>query len=186
MSNENVKAAPKFVYNCVRCGQYCSKVKNVPVYFQDIIRWRKSGVLNGLAQNIGMDMSGGFPQLVLETKEGETGCPMYDSENKLCQIHHDMPLNCQAYPLNYNGSKYFVMDKACEGLGQGSMDAKQLKTQRDAALNDYEAKTESNAVVPFLYSVIMGELVDQSRKSMEHMTEEQKAQIQDIVKEEKN
>jgi hypothetical protein len=32
----------------------------------------------------------------------------------------------------------------------------------------------------------MGDLVDQSRKSMEHMTEEQKAQIQDIVKEEKN
>ena len=56
----------------------------------------------------------------------------------------------------------------------------------DAALNDYEAKIESNAVVPLLYSVIMGELVDQSRKSMEHMTEEQKAQIQDIVKEEKN
>jgi len=111
---------------------------------------------------------------------------MYDSENKLCQIHHDMPLNCQAYPLNFNGSKYFVMDKACEGLGQGSMDAQQLKTQRDAALKDYEAKIESNTVVPLLYSIIMGDLVDQSRKSMEHMTEEQKAQIQDIVKEEKD
>ena len=55
-----------------------------------------------------MDMSLGFPQLVLETKEGEEGCPMYDSDNKNCQVHHDMPLNCQAYPLGYNGEKYLV------------------------------------------------------------------------------
>jgi len=186
MSDENVNSAPKFVYNCVKCGQYCSKIEKVPIYFQDITNWRKNGILNSLAQNIGMDMDGGFPQLVLESKEDETGCPMYDSENKLCQVHHDMPLNCKAYPLNYNGSKYFVTDKACQGLGQGSMDAMQLKTQRDAAMADYEAKMESNVVVPLLYSIIMGELVDQSRKSMEHMTEEQKSQLQDIIKEEKN
>ncbi|RZD38081.1 MAG: hypothetical protein CXT75_02100 [Methanobacteriota archaeon] len=186
MSNKSVKTAPKFVYNCVSCGQYCSKIEKVPVSFQDISRWRKNGLLNGLVQNIGMDMTGGFPQLVLENKEGEKGCPMYDSANKICQIHHDMPLNCQAYPLSYNGSKYFVSDKACQGLGQGSMDAEQLKTQRDAAMNDYEARIESNTLVPMLYSIIMGDLVDQSRKSMEHMTDEQKAQIQDIVKEEKN
>ena len=186
MSDENVNSAPKFVYNCVKCGQYCSKIEKVPIYFQDITGWRKNGILNSLAQNIGMDMERGFPQLVLESKEDKTGCPMYDSENKLCQVHHDMPLNCKAYPLNYNGSKYFVTDKACQGLGQGSMDAMQLKTQRDAAMADYEAKMESNAVVPLLYSIIMGELVDQSRKSMEHMTEEQKSQLQDIIKEEKD
>ena len=105
MSDENVNSAPKFVYNCVKCGQYCSKVEKVPIYFQDITGWRKNGILNSLAQNIGMDMERGFPQLVLESKEDKTGCPMYDSENKLCQVHHDMPLNCKAYPLNYNGTK---------------------------------------------------------------------------------
>ncbi len=182
MTEEKKKEAPKFVYNCVRCGQYCFKVNGVPVYFEDLTRWRKNGTLGSIAPNIGMDMSLGFPQLVLETKEDESGCPMYDSNNKNCQIHHDMPLNCQAYPLGYNGEKYFVTDKACQGLGQGEMTAEQLRTQRDAAKVDYEAKIESNTVVPLIYSIIMSDLVDQSRKAMENMTEEQKDQIQDIVK----
>ena len=114
MKVKEKKRTPKFVYNCVRCGQYCSSVNGVPVYLEDLTRWRKNGTLSSIAQNIGMDMSLGFPQLVLETKENEKGCPMYDSENKNCQVYHDMPLNCQAYPLGYNGEKYFVTDKACQ------------------------------------------------------------------------
>ncbi len=183
MESKEKKSAPKFVYSCVRCGQYCSSVNGVPVYFEDLTRWRKNGTLASIAQNIGMDMSLGFPQLVLETKEDEEGCPMYDSDNKNCQVHHDMPLNCQAYPLGYNGEKYFVTDKACQGLGQGEMTVEQLRTQRDAAKSDYEAKIESNTVVPLIYSIIMGDLVDQSKKAMENMTDEQKDQLQDMIKE---
>ena len=186
MAEEKKKSAPKFVYNCVRCGQYCSKVNGVPIYFNDINRWRKSGMLASVSQNIGMDMTGGFPQLVLETKENETGCPMYDYDNKNCQIHHDMPLNCQAYPLGYNGEKYFVTDKACKGLGEGEMTAEQLRIQRDSAKEDYDAKIESNTLVPLLYSIIMGDLVDQSKKAMENMTEDQKTQLQDLIKEEED
>ena len=186
MAEENKKNAPKFVYNCVRCGQYCSKVESVPVYFDDIKRWRTSGLLASVSQSIGMDMTRGFPQLVLETKENGTGCPMYDHDNKNCQIHHDMPLNCQAYPLGYNGEKYFVTDKACKGLGEGEMTAEQLRIQRDSAKNDYEAKIESNTLVPLLYSIIMGDLVDQSKKAMENMTEDQKTQLQDLIKEEED
>ena len=63
------------------------------------------------------------------------------------------------------------------------MTAEQLKNQRDSAKADYEAKIESNTVVPLIYSVIMGDLVDQSKKAMENMTDEQKDQLQDIVKE---
>ena len=183
MAQEKKQSPPKFVYNCVRCGQYCSKVKGVNVHFDDINRWRKTGMLASISQNIGMTMNGGFPQLVLETKEGESGCPMYDQENKNCQIHHDMPLNCQAYPLGYNGEKYFVTDKACQGLGEGEMSAEQLKVQRDAAKADYEARVESNTLVPLLYSIIMGDLVDQSKKAMEKMTEDEKSQLQDMIKE---
>ena len=183
MNVKEKKRTPKFVYNCVRCGQYCSSVNGVPVYFEDLTRWRKNGTLSSIAQNIGMDMSLGFAQLVLETKEDEEGCPMYDSDNKNCQVHHDMPLNCQAYPLGYNGEKYFVTDKACQGLGQGEMTVEQLRTQRDAAKSDYEAKGARNTVVPLIYSVIMGDLVDQSKKAMENMTDEQKDQLQDMIKE---
>ena len=143
-------------------------------------------MLPSISQNIGMSMAGGFPQLVLEPKENETGCPLYDKENKNCQIYNDMPLNCQAYPLGYNGEKYFVMDKACKGLGEGEMTAEQLKVQRNAAKEDYEARVESNTLVPLLYSIIMGNLVDQSKKAMENMTDEQKDQLQDMLKEEED
>ena len=63
------------------------------------------------------------------------------------------------------------------------MTVEQLRTQRDAAKSDYEAKIESNTVVPLIYSVIMGDLVDQSKKAMENMTDEQKDQLQDMIKE---
>ena len=186
MAKEKKQSPPKFVYNCVRCGQYCSKVTGVNVHFNDINRWRKTGMLPSISQNISMSMAGGFPQLILEPKENETGCPLYDKENKNCQIYNDMPLNCQAYPLGYNGEKYFVTDNACQGLGEGEMTAEQLKVQRNAAKEDYEARVESNTLVPLLYSIIMGNLVDQSKKAMENMTDVQKDQLQDMLKEEED
>jgi len=51
---------------------------------------------------------------------------------------------------------------------------------------DYEAKVESNTIVPLIYSVIMGDLVDQSRKAMENMSDEQKDQLQDMMKEDED
>ena len=78
------------------------------------------------------------------------------------------------------------MDKACQGLGQGEMTADQLRIQRDAAKVDYEAKVESNTIVPLIYSVIMGDLVDQSRKAMENMSDEQKDQLQNMTKEDED
>ena len=86
----------------------------------------------------------------------------------------------------YNGEKYFVTDTACQGLGEGEMTTEQLKIQRDAAKEDYEARVESNTLVPLLYSIIMGNLVDQSKKAMENMTDEQKNQLQDMIKEEED
>jgi len=180
------KKIPKFIHNCVRCGQYCSTVEGVPLYFDDISRWMKNGILGSLSKNIGMNMSKGFPELILEPKENENGCPLFDAENKNCQVFHDMPLNCQAYPLGYNGEKYFVTDQKCQGLGIGEMSIEKLKHQKEAAKNAFNAKKDSNTIVPLLYSIIMGNLVEQSKKAMGNMTDEQKNQLQDIVKEDED
>ena len=177
------KKIPKFIHNCVRCGQYCSKNKGVPIYFDDISRWRENGTLTSISKYIGMDMSNGFPKLILEPNENEQGCPVYDSENKNCQIFHDMPLNCQAYPLGYNGEKYFITDQKCQGLGKGDVSLGKLKIQKKASKDAFNAKKESETVVPLMYSIIMGNLVEQSKKAMENMSEEQKEQIDNIVKE---
>jgi hypothetical protein len=63
------------------------------------------------------------------------------------------------------------------------MTVEQLRTQRDSAKEDYEARVESNTLVPLVYSIIMGDLVDQSKKAMENMSEDKKSQLQDLIKE---
>lgn len=133
--------------------------------------------------HIGMDMTDGFPKLILESKEDEKGCPLFDGTNKNCQIFHDMPLNCKSYPLGYNGEKYFITDQKCQGLSKGTMSIEKLNEQKNSAKNTFNAKKDSETMVPLLYSIIMGNLVEQSKKAMENMTDEQKTQIEEIVKE---
>ena len=174
---------PKFIYNCVRCGQYCSSVDGVPVTLQDLLRWQASGDLGRLVTHLGLDMVSGFPRLVLKPSEGEErGCPVYDVESKDCGLYADLPLNCQAYPLGFNGEKYFVIDQACQGLGEGEMTTDKLRAQRDAARAEHEARSSSAATLPVMYGLVMRELMDQSRQAMESMTPEQKTELERYFK----
>ena len=168
MPDKKKKEASKFIYNCVRCGQYCSSVDGVPVTLQDLLRWQANGEL---------------PRLVLKPPEGkERGCPVYDAESKDCGLYTDLPLNCQAYPLGFNGEKYFVVDQACQGLGEGEMTADKLRAQRDVARAEHRARSSSAATLPVMYGLVMRELMDQSRQAMESMTPEQKADLERYFK----
>ncbi|MDP6364417.1 MAG: YkgJ family cysteine cluster protein [Candidatus Poseidoniia archaeon] len=170
---------PKFIYDCVRCGQYCSSVDGVPVTLQDLLRWQASGELGRLVTHLGLETDSGFPRLVLKPPEGEEqGCPVYDVKTKDCGLYDDLPLNCQAYPLGYNSQKYYVVDQACQGLGEGEMTTDRLRAQRDCARNEYEARSSSAATLPVMYGLVMRELMDQSRQAMESLTPEQKAELE--------
>lgn len=170
---------PKFIYDCVRCGQYCSSVDGVPVTLQDLLRWQANGELGRLVNYLGLEASSGFPRLVLKPPEGEEqGCPVYDAETRNCGLYTDLPLNCEAYPLGYNGEKYYVVDQACQGLGEGEMTADRLRAQRDCARAEYEARSSSAATLPVMYGLVMRELMDQSRLAMESLTPEQKAELE--------
>ncbi len=183
MPDKKKKEAPKFIYNCVRCGQYCSSVDGVPVTLQDLLRWQANGELGRLVSHLGLDTSSGFPRLVLKPPEGrERGCPVYDTESKDCGLYTDLPLNCQAYPLGFNGEKYFVVDQACQGLGEGEMTADKLRAQRDVARAEHRARSSSAATLPVMYGLVMRELMDQSRQAMESMTPEQKADLERYFK----
>ena len=171
MPDKKKKEASKFIYNCVRCGQYCSSVNGVPVTLQDLLRWQANGELGRLVTHLGLETSSGFPRLVLKPSEGkERGCPVYDAESKDCGLYTDLPLNCQAYPLGFNGEKYFVVDQACQGLGEGEVAADKLRTQRDAARAEYEARSSSAATLPVMYGLVMQEMMDQSRQAMDSLS----------------
>lgn len=177
------KAPPKFLYECQRCGHYCAGVEGAPLTVQDLLRWQESGTLNTVVPHIGVDISLGFPRLTLKPKgEAKQGCPFYDADNRNCQLYHDLPLGCRAYPLAYTGKKYVVVDQKCQGLDKGAMTADKLHAHRDAALEEYQAKVATGSVLPLLYGIIMGEMMEQSRKAMESMTPEQKAELEKMFK----
>ena len=58
------------------------------------------------------------------------------------------------------------------------MIADKLRTQRDAARAEYEARSSSAATLPVMYGLVMQEMMDQSRQAMDSLTPEQ----QEIVK----
>ena len=80
------------------------------------------------------------------------------------------------------GKKYVVVDQKCQGLGKGPMTAAKLRAHRDAALEEYRAKVATGGVLPLLYGIIMGEMMEQSRKAMESMTPEQKTELEKMFK----
>lgn len=184
----------KFIFNCTKCGQCCEKRKFVPVSFADIRNWTTAGTIEALYPHLKLQTF--LTKVGEETREtisivlvgSEKGCPMYDQENKLCNIYHSMPLECKAFPLGFNGQNYIIKDKTVPGLGTGTMTKDRLITDRDNARLDYNARVETQMLLPLTYSLssslFMKNLLEQQQKKMEEMPEDKKQKLEDLFKEE--
>lgn len=189
---KKTKEKKKYVFNCTKCGQCCEKREVVPVSLTDLRTWTQSGMINSIFPHLKMkafqttiqDQPREVISMVLVGKE--TGCPLYDSDNKLCNIYHSMPLECQAFPLGYNGQQYFIKDKTVPGLGQGSMTKERLVADRDNARLDYEAQVETQMLLPITYSLFMQNLIEQQQKIRDDMPEEKRQQLDDLLKKEES
>ena len=178
----------KYIFNCTKCGECCKKREFVPVSFADIRNWTANGTINSVFPHLKIHT---FPaQVGGETREAislvlagaEKGCPMFDHENKLCNIYHSMPLECKAFPLGFNGQNYVVKDKSVPGLGIGTMTKEQLISDRDNARLDYEAKVETQMLLPLTYSLFMKNLLEQQQKIRDEMPEDKRQQLEDLLK----
>ena len=189
---KKTKEKKKYVFNCTKCGQCCEKREIVPVSLADLRKWTQTGMINSIFPHLKMkafqttiqDQPREVISMVLVGKE--TGCPLYDSDNKLCNIYHSMPLECQAFPLGYNGQQYFIKDKTVPGLGQGSMTKERLVADRDNARLDYEAQVETQMLLPITYSLFMQNLIEQQQKIRDDMPEEKRQQLDDLLKKEES
>ncbi len=183
-----LKSKKKYVFNCTKCGECCEKREFVPVSLVDIRNWTQSGIINAVFPNLklktlqstGSEEKQGVLTLVLVGSE--KGCPMFDKENRLCNIYHSMPLECKAFPLGYNGQNYFIKDKSVPGLGHGTMTKERLIEDRDNARFDFEAKVETQMMLPIIYSLFMQNLLEQQQKVMEDMPEEKRKQLDELLK----
>ena len=190
---EETQPKKKYIFNCTKCGQCCEKRDYIPVSFDDIRKWTLSGVMNSVFPHLKMQT---FPAqvqgevrevvsiVIAESKDG--GCPLFDQENKLCNIYHSMPLECLAFPLGFNGNQYFIKDKSVPGIGNGTMTKEQLITDRDNARKDFEARVETQTLLPFTYTLFMQNLIEQQQKIRDEMPEDKRKQLDDILKDEKS
>lgn len=185
---EEKKEIKKYIFNCTKCGQCCEKREFVPVSYTDIRNWTTTGTINSIFQHLKIKT---FPtQVGGETREAisivlagsEKGCPLYDQENKLCNIYHSMPLECKAFPLGFNGQNYIIKDKTVPGLGNGSMTKEKLIADRDSARQDYDARVETQMLLPLTYSLFMQNLLEQQQKIRDEMSEDKRQQLDDLLK----
>ncbi len=178
----------KYVFNCTKCGQCCEKREIVPVTLTDIRNWTQSGIINSVFTHLKLRTiqikEGDKPQelIALGLVGKEKGCPMYDKENKLCNIYHSMPLECKAFPLGFNGQNYYIKDNTVPGLGNGTMTKEKLIQDRDNARMDWDARLENQMILPLFYSLFMQNLLEQQQKAMEDMPEEKRKQLDELLK----
>ena len=192
-SEETDKAPPtkkKYIFNCTKCGQCCVKREFIPVSLTDIKNWTKSGMINSVFphlkiktfQTTPIDQQQPQEFLTFVIAGSENGCPLFDHENRLCNVYHSLPLECKAFPLGYNGKNYFIKDKTVPGIGNGTMTKEQLIEDRDAARADFDARVETQMLLPLVYSLFMQNLMEQQKKVMDEMPEEKRKQLDDLLK----
>jgi Fe-S-cluster containining protein len=181
------KGPGKYVFECQKCGECCENKESVIVSMADLQRWSEDVTLPSLFQYLTLEVKDGdYVQISLmkgESKEGisEPGCPMYDKENKICDIYFSMPLYCRSFPLGYDGDKYFLKDASCPGIGKGAMSEKSLSEARKSAKDDFDERVSTALLLPVIHGLTFKFIMEQSKKHIESLTEDQKEKLRDVL-----
>jgi Fe-S-cluster containining protein len=183
---------PRFIYECVRCGHSCADRNFVEVTLEDLRAWTEDQTLAYLFPHLRLVPIGRpYLDIVLASDEGlrafeegdaeHRGCPVYDAENKLCNIYHSMPLYCRSFPLASNGRGYFIKDRECQGLGQGEMTAERLRAHREAAVAEFESRRETGMLMPTLQGLFTRFFVETSARTLDAMSPEDRSRLEELL-----
>ena len=183
-----MSAPPKFIFecleeNCPNCK--CCNREPVMICFEDIKRWTMDQTLNVVFANLEYSLDAGYPMIILKKAPNETLCAMFNKETNRCNIYYSKPISCSAYPLGFNGNAFFVIEKDCPGLGQGSMTKEALKEMRDRAKLDFDCRTQTSATLPLLNLLFMQFMQKQSQEALGSLSEEDKKKLEEILSKER-
>lgn len=183
------KESKKYVHNCTKCGKCCEKWTEIPVYLEDFQRWMKDGSINYVLPFLQLEETPPlYVRIVLKRPSVEgndpnpSGCPLYDYQNKICNLYSSMPLHCQAYPLAYNGEKYYLVDNDSPGLGSGTMSKESLGLARQRAQEHFNALNSTSSLLPLIYSLILGNIMKRSQEAMNELSEEDRQKLDELLK----
>jgi Fe-S-cluster containining protein len=200
----------KFTFKCARSDKCCLSRGPIPLTFWDLELWARNGVVANFLpyMDIYNKPDGGI-DLILKPlppppKEGEeekprdpfgnvsiedlleVKCPLYNKEKKECLVYDNRPLSCRTYPLEFDGKNFIVVDVECEGIGEEGMTKDDLKEMRDTAKNLFYELTRIRIALPVLSQLIsqkvMMDLMRQNMEAMSKMSEEDRSQLDEILK----
>ncbi len=182
----------KYVHNCTKCGACCEKWTEIPVYIEDFQNWIADGTIHHVLPFLQLqEIPPSYVRLILKKAEIEddpnpSGCPLYDYTNKICNVYSSMPLYCSSYPLAYNGEKFYLVDNDSPGLGNGSMTSETLEMARERARNHFTAVSNTSAILPLLYTMVLANIMKKSQEAMESLSEEDQQQLEELLSKSKD
>jgi len=182
----------KFSFKCLeqKCDtKTCHIRQRINVTMGDIARWTGQNYLAQILPGITLSMPSNENEPLalttlrkpLESDPEQTACIFYHEESNGCTIRYARPISCRAFPLEYNGEKYYLSDKDCPGVGEGEVNKDALKEVRNLAEQEYRERIETLAALPGVYSIFMGMMIRQSAEAMKDLSEEDKKHIEDIM-----
>ncbi len=182
----------KYSFKCLeqKCETKACHIRpKVLVTLSDLARWMNQGyimnILPGITIHLPEDEQDTF---YLETarkplkdeKEG-TACVFYNERANACEIRYGRPISCQSFPLEYNGEKYVLSRKDCPGVGKGDVSKEALQEARRLAEQEYDERMETVAALPAVYSILMNQMIRQSAEAMQHLSEEDREKMDEIL-----
>ena len=182
----------KFSFKCLeqKCDtKACHIRQRINVTMSDIARWTSQNYLAQILPGVTLSMPSNENEPIalttirkpLESDPEQTACIFYHEESNGCTIRYARPISCRAFPLEFNGEKYYLSDKNCPGVGEGEVSKDALKEARNLAEQEYRERIETLAALPGVYSIFMGMMIRQSAEAMKDLSEVDKKSIEDIM-----
>ena len=172
----------------------CHIRPTVNVTLSDLGRWTSQNyvtqILPGLSLRFpeaeGQTITIEAARIALESDPEQTACIFYHEESNACKIRFSRPVSCMTYPLEYDGAKFVVSDKNCPGVGQGEITKDSLRESKELAEQEYRERLETVTALPGIYSLIVGQMMQQSADAMKDLSEEDRQRLDEIMSKKSN
>ncbi len=182
----------KYNFKCLeqKCDTKACHIRpKVLVTLGDLARWMNQGyimnILPGITIHLPEDEQDTFyletARKPLQDENDVTACVFYNEGANACEIRYGRPISCQTFPLEYNGEKYVLSRKDCPGISKGDVSKESLQEARRLAEQEYDERMETTAALPAVYSILMNQMIRQSAEAMQHLSEEDRKKMDEIL-----
>lgn len=182
----------KYSFKCLeqKCTTKACHIRPmIDVTLGDLSRWTGQGYLMNILPGVTLKVPESDQDMIslvmmrkpLKSDPETTACVFYNEEANGCEIRYSRPLSCRAFPLEYNGEKFYLSTKDCPGVGQGEVSKEALQEARDLAVQLYKERGETMTALPAVYSIIMTQMIRQSAAAMQNLSEEDRKKMDEIM-----